>query len=77
MHRRGKSYTNADTLSRLPCRHCGRESHANITPTVVAATTLQPFHGDLKKGLREAQLADPVLGPLLRGKEADKKHSTS
>ena len=77
VHRKGKSHTNADALSRLPCRQCGRDSHVTLTPTVVAATTLQPLHGDMKEGLREAQLADPVLGPLLRGKKADKKPSTS
>ena len=77
VHRKGKSHTNADALSRLPCRQCGRDSHATLTPTVVAATTLQPLHGDMKEGLRGAQLADPVLGPLLRGKETDKKPRTS
>ena len=52
VHRKGKSHTNADALSHLPCRQYGRDSHATLTPTVVAATTLQPLHGDMKEGLR-------------------------
>ena len=77
VHRKGNSHTSANAFSHLPCRQCGRDSHATLTHTVVAATTLQPLHGDMKERMRETQLADPALGPLLRGKEADKKPSTS
>ena len=27
LHRQGEKHTNADSLSRLPCRQCGRETH--------------------------------------------------
>ncbi len=76
IHRRGTKHTNADALSRLPCRQCGRESHDTFAPAVVAsAITLQPSQVDLREGLREAQLADAQLRPLLEGKEAGRKPS--
>ena len=73
VHRGGKRHTNADALSRLPCRQCGRDSHDTMPPTTVATTTLQPPSDDEIEGLRDAQLADATLGPLLRGKEDGKK----
>ena len=42
VHRRGASHTNADSLSRLPCRQCGRDSHVTLIPAEVAATSIQP-----------------------------------
>ena len=68
IHRRGKAHTNADALSRLPCPQCGRETHtsgANISTMDV----VKPLSDDGVDTLREAQLADPVVGPVLRGKE--------
>ena len=69
VHRRGTAHKNADALSRLPCRQCGRDTHATAE---VAVTTLHP--SDSQTGdLRQMQLADAVLAPLLQGKEADTK----
>ena len=31
VHRSGKKYLNADALSRLPCKQCGRASHNSNT----------------------------------------------
>ena len=42
-HRRGKSHTNADALSRLPCQQCGRASHQQSTEaadSIIAFATL-------------------------------------
>jgi hypothetical protein len=76
VHRRGRAHTNTDALSRLPCQQCGRESHITPTETKVSATTIvQSVPQQLGDNLREVQLADPVLGPLLRGKEAGHKPS--
>ena len=72
----GKKHTNADALSRLPCRQCGRDSHFAPAPAVVASSVLQPLQGGPVEGLREAQLADSLLGPILRGKETGVKPST-
>ena len=75
-HRRGRAHTNADALSRLPCQQCGRDSHVTQSPTVVAAASiLQPLQNTSSGDLRDAQLADPLLGALLRGKEAGDKPS--
>ena len=68
VHRRGRKHTNADALSRLPCRQCGRETHG-ITP--IAATTLM----STEPNLRESQLADSTVGPVLQRKESDQKPS--
>ena len=76
VHRRGRAHTNADALSRLPCRQCGRDSHMTPPPAeheVVAANILQPLQDATYENLRGAQLADPILGPLLRGKEVGEK----
>ena len=75
VHRRGKKHTNADALSRLPCRKCGRDTHDSLVPAIVAVVTLRSPQGNASEELRDAQLVDPVLGPLLRGKEAGRKPS--
>ena len=76
VHRRGKVHTNADALSRLPCRQCGRDSHVSLACADVASTSLlQPLQGQLSDSLRDTQLADPMLGPLMRGKETGEEPS--
>ena len=69
VHRRGRKHTNADALSRLPCRQCGRNSHLEVDELVIGATSLQGplFQAEL---LREAQLKDAMLAPLLRWPQA-------
>ena len=46
-----------------------------VTQNPVAATRLQPPADCLESELLEAQLADPVLGPMLHSKEDEKKPS--
>ena len=46
-----------------------------VTQNLVAATRLQPPAYCLESELRKAQLADPVLGPMLWSKENGKKPS--
>ena len=75
VHRRGKKHTNADALSRLPCRQCGRESHNSEIQGTISTTSMQPPESKPVPELRKAQLADPILGPLLRGQESGKKPS--
>ena len=69
VHRPGRKHTNADTLSRLPCRQCSRESYHSPAPAVVAATTLQPPHDAPSGRVRDSQLVDSTLEPLLHAKE--------
>ena len=73
VHRRGRKHTNADALSRLPCQQCGRENHDAEALETVAATAVRPPESHSVGDLREAQLADPTLGLLLRGKETGQK----
>ena len=72
VHRRGRAH-NADALSRLPCQQCGRDSHVPPPTADVAAAGLQPLVHELEANVRDIQLADPTLGPLLLGKEAGEK----
>ena len=75
VHRRGRKHTNVDALSHLPCRQCGRDDHESKTvlSNIIAATSVQPVQEQPIEGLRDAQLSDPAIGPLLRGKEANQK----
>ena len=73
VHRRGQKHTNADSLSRLPCRQCGRQDEGLPTPTTTSAVAVEPKHDAHITRLREAQLTDPDLQPLLQGKEEDRK----
>ena len=81
IHRPGKSHNNADALSRIPCRQCGRSSHAStdpVTPPVteelqVAAANLTDSH--TAEDVRQAQLLDDSISGILQAKEADNKPS--
>ena len=73
VHRRGRSHQNADALSRLPCRQCGRIEHEPSPAAEIAVTTLQLPATNTSHTLRQAQLDDLTLGPVLRGKVSDKK----
>ena len=73
VHRRGRSHQNADALSRLPCRQCGSIEHEPSPAAEIAVTTLQLPATNTSHTLRQTQLDDLTLGPVLRGKESDKK----
>ena len=62
-HRRGKSHTNADALSRLPCRQCGRSSHQDQTDALIAMAYLVP-----PENMGELQRDDPHISPRMEGK---------
>lgn len=64
VHRRGKKHTNADVLSRLPCKQCGCNNHDYVTSqaTIATASLGPPQQGDPVKRLREEQLADTTIG---------------
>ena len=64
-HRQGRIHSNADALSRRPCVQCGRESH--VSPVSVLSIRDSTGHSGLD--LRQAQLDDPMVGPILRAKE--------
>ena len=76
VHRPGRKHSNADALSHIPCKQCGRESHAESEESNAAIATVRPpqevIPGLSQRDLREAQLADPNLGEILKAKEAGK-----
>jgi hypothetical protein len=54
----------------VACTQCGRDTHATPAGDAdVAATTLQLPTGGIGENIREMQLADSTLRPLLRAKE--------
>ena len=61
----------ADSLSRLPCIQCGRDSHNAVSE--IAATALQGPLIQPSDELRNQQLADRTLGPIIWGKETGEK----
>ena len=70
-HRQGKKHTNADSLSRFPCSQCGRETHNQ--PIVVAST----FLSDNVNTLKQLQLDDPTISPVLKSMLKCEKPSNS
>ena len=73
IHRPGRAHQNADSLSRLPCRQCGRPAHDEYPTEVVAVTSFQFPGTHTSETLQQLQRADPVLGPLIQGKETGVK----
>ena len=70
VHRKGTAHQNADSLSRLPCQQCGRNSHDTSTTAEVAVLTLHLPLAQAADNLRQAQLEDSTLAPIIRGKES-------
>ena len=84
IHRPERRHNNADALSRIPCRQCGRSSHVTTDPVIppvqgnpeelqVSAANLTDNH--TAEDLRQAQLLDRSIGGILQAKETDKKPS--
>ena len=78
VHRPGRHHINADALSRLPCRQCGRspyEENEKLVSTVqmsdLSLCSCSPAD------LRASQLADPVIGPILQSKQTQLKPQVS
>ena len=66
VHRKGRKHTNADALSRQPCRQCGRDSHSD-NPVQAVSLSIQDDN------LRQLQLNDDLVGRFLKAKEANSK----
>ena len=78
IHRPGKRHCNADALSRLPCRQCGRIFNDNSdTPTAaggVATISEDPLPSLVQTDrdeLRKLQQEDPALGPVIAALESN------
>ena len=69
VHRKGSQHNNADALSRLPCRQCGRDSHTpeNSDATlseVMGVVTSSPFQTYSTEEMRKLQMEDAIIGPV-------------
>ncbi len=76
VHRGGKKHCNADALSRLLCRQCGRTfDESDSVPMGVSAVSEECFvHQSLVQTdiaqLRKDQREDPSLGPIIEALES-------
>ena len=71
VHRPGKRHCNADALSRLPCRQCGR-----VVENVIATITSSDICGGYTQAeIRDLQLDDCCVGELLKAMESHQKPS--
>ena len=72
IHRPGKKHGNAEGLSRRPCKQCGRVDDEEVEAPVQEAATVRVVAAEpavTKENMREAQLEDPSMGWVIRGKE--------
>jgi hypothetical protein len=83
VHRPGYQHKNADALSRVPCKQCGRldvlqpVNEQDDSEINASHGSVRTSHNRIKivptwtsKDLREAQLKDCTIAPVLRAKEA-------
>ena len=73
-HRPGRLHNNADALSRIPCKQCGRESHMSQTIGVTLSSSIIEC-GYSHQDLRQMQTADSCIGEILKTKEQNLKPS--
>ena len=60
VHRCGRNHTNADALSRLPCKQCKRES-----PDLLTVSTIDFSQERSRDELSQLQRDDPVIGAVI------------
>jgi len=74
-HRPGLKHNEADALSRVPCRQCGRSEElgklmrsvedCRAVATETKQNTTENYDKFGPEALHQAQLADPILRPVL------------
>ena len=72
IHRQGIKHGNADALSRVPCRQCGRESH-ETTPKediIEGSVTSLPCTSYTPQWMRQQQLDDCSIRPVYQALES-------
>ena len=61
----------------LPCHQCGQQNHSPPLPGEAASPVLTIVCGGQPEAqLRDLQLANPDVGPILRGKEVVRNHQS-
>ena len=71
VHRPGRKHSNADALSRIPCRQCGR----TFETTIATIASADMCGGYSMEELRSLQLEDKCVGDLLKAMESHQKPS--
>ena len=69
IHRPGRKHNNADALSRMPCRQCGR-SEVELVATIRADNIIGGYSLD---DMHRMQMEDHVVGQILQAKESGPK----
>ena len=81
-HHPGKQHSNADALSRIPCKQCGRVDHRDIQTVLVKENTreieAEPEQSSWITGwtfnfLREEQLKDSTISKILQMKQTSEQ----
>ena len=74
IHRRGRQHQNADSLSRLPCKQCGRDNHLSDEAEIAIQMIISQ---QSTTAIRQSQRDDPSLKFLLQAAESEKRPSPS
>lgn len=76
VHRKGRTHSNADALSRRPCpqdcKHCWKTEH-KATEIEVNALAVEPEIGWSAEEIRKAQLDDEDIGLIITAKEKSQR----
>ncbi|KAL5491798.1 hypothetical protein EMCRGX_G017162 [Ephydatia muelleri] len=64
VHRQGLRHCNADALSRVPCRQCGRDEDIESENTVMVGVVSNPFQKYTPAEMRQMQLDDTTIQPV-------------
>ena len=64
VHRQGLRHCNADALSRVPCRQCGRDEDIESENTVMVGVVSNPFQKYTPAEMRQMQRDDTTIQPV-------------
>ena len=73
VHRRGRKHTNADSLSRLPCKQCGYQPSEQI-PVTAVSLQMGITSAELHKLQQEDSMIHPVLASKISGEKPKPDH---
>ena len=76
VHRPGQRHSNADALSRLPCQQCSRKLEEVTTQVRIITGNVHTLVGRPLQELRDLQLSDSHIGPVLKDLEQQKTPDT-
>ena len=71
VHRPGRKYNNADSMSRVPCRQCEILPNENRSPINAVTLPELSLNTHTPSEMQASQLDDLIIGPILQCKERD------